>query len=58
MEWYYQKTHYLKTLPSGCCTVRELMGRFHEGEWEYAIIQYKDGRKSLVSHVRAGVVLY
>lgn len=55
--WYFNKTYYLYTLLAGCCTIRELMGKFEDGSWTYAIIQHKDGKTSLVCEWKDGVMI-
>ena len=56
--WYFNKENYLFTLPSGCCTIRELMGyKDQHNIWTYAIVQYKDGQQSLVVEFKEGEVL-
>lgn len=54
--WYLDKNFYIYTLPSGCCTVRELMGYKKDDIWTYAIVQYKDGNRSLVVEWSEGIV--
>jgi hypothetical protein len=53
--WFFNKQFYLFTLPSGCCTVRELMGyQDSTGIWHYAIVQYSNGVQSLVVEFSQG----
>lgn len=55
--WYFNKKFYLYTLPSGCCTTRELMGFVQDQVWTYAIVQYKDGQQSLVVEFKEGSII-
>lgn len=55
--WYFNKKHYLYTLPSGCCTVRELMGIKQDGKWRYALVQYVDGKYSLICEFEEGSII-